>query len=322
MIAGHITATTSTLARVKELRGKVHLYDQHVFQNGDFSEFESVLGLYLRRIKCGPTEVVMGVAGPVLRSEVRTTNLPWHIRAHDLESKHDIPRVKLVNDLAAAAHGLFFLSDDNFYTLNPGVSGRQGNIGLMAAGHGLGQAIIFFDGTRYRPFASEGGHSGFAPSNQLETELWEYIYAEKGFVEVEDILSVSGLERLYRFAAERDRQSIADWFKKADDKVDAIIEMALSDQDVTAVRAIDLFIDCYATEAANLGLKGMTLGGIHLAGLMAPRLLTLLDQGRFMTRFAKKGKMEVLLNEIPVKVVLDDQVALLGAAAMAISHRR
>ncbi len=322
MLAGYITATNVVLARVRERRGQIHLYDQRYYINREFSDFDALLGLYLRQIKAKPEQVVLGVAGPVIRNEVRTTNLPWHLASSELEKRFAFSRVRLVNDLVAAAHGLFFLDEDKFYTINKGVPERAGNLGLIAAGYGLGQAVITYDGARYRPFGSEGGHTGFAPNNQTEVELWEYIYSQQGYVEVEDVLSLPGIERLYRFVVERDRAVIADWFKRAPDKADAVVENALSASDELAVETIDLFIGCYARECANLALKAMTLGGLHLVGQIAPRILTLLDHSRFIEGFVVAGKMTELLSAIPVKVVLDSNAALVGAAAMAISQNK
>lgn len=321
MLAGYLTATSVYLARVKELKGDIYLYDKMTFANRDFSEFGSILSLYLKKIRGVADTLVIGVAGPVIDNCVKTTNLPWTISGPKLESTFSLLRVRLVNDLVAAAHGLFFLKEDQFYTLNKGLPQRQGNIGLIAAGNGLGEAIITFDGVRYRPYASEGGHAGFTPGNQLQVELWEYIYGSQGSVEVEDVVSLPGLERIYRFTVERSRSVIADWFKKSRDKPNAIIEQALSGSDQVAVDTLNLFIDAYAGEVTNLALKGMTLGGVHLVGQIAPRILTLLDDGRLVRQFKRKGKMESLLAGIPIKVVLDSKAALLGAAAMVISQK-
>ncbi|MFH1688425.1 MAG: glucokinase [bacterium] len=322
MLAGYITASQVHLARVKDHQGEVFFYDKMSFSNRDFSDFESILSLYMSRIRGTIDGAVFGVAGPVINNEVVATNIPWHLVGSSIEKKFGMKQVRLVNDLVAAAHGVFFLKEDRFYAINAGEAGRHGNIGLAAAGHGLGQAIIFYDGGRYRPIASEGGHAGFAPSTQLEVELWEYVYSRKQCVEVEDIVTLPGIETIYRFLIEHDRAVIADWFKKATDKPSIIIEKALSGSDEQAVKAIDTFIDCYAGEVANLALNGMTIGGIYLVGQVAPRIITLLDQGRFMERFVRKGKMEKLLASIPVKVVLEAQAALVGAGAMTISHRR
>ena len=318
MIAGHITATQVNLARVKQHKEELQLFDQMTFVNRDFSDFTSILKLYLKRVNVADTAACFGVAGPVINSAVTATNIPWRLDADEIASEFLFKRVRLVNDLEATAHGLFLLKDDNFYTINEGKRKRRGNIGLVAAGAGLGEALVSYDGHKYTPHASEGGHVDFAPGTQLEIGLWEYIYALQGYVEVEDVVSLPGVETVYRFLIEHERAVVTDWFKKARDKPAAIIEKALSGGDEIAVKTVDMLVDCYAAEAGNLALNGMTIGGIYMAGLIARQIITILDQGRFMQRFVKKGKMGSLLSEIPVGVILDDNTALLGAASTAL----
>ena len=320
MIAGYITATQVKLARATKRKGKLHLLDRMSFDNSDFSDFSSILRLYRKRTHSDSTDACFGVAGPVINNAVTATNIPWRLDAEDIAQEFNFNQVRLINDLEATAHGLFLLKEDSFYTVNEGGSKRQGNIGLVAAGTGLGEALISYDGRTYTPYASEGGHAGFAPGSQLEAELWAYIYAHQGYVEVEDVISFPGLETIYRFLLEHDRVVVGDWFKKASDKPAAIIEKAMAGDDDIAVKTLDLLVDCYASEAANLALCGMTTGGIYLCGSIAPQIATHLDQGRFMGRFVKKGKMDSLLSEMPVGVILDKETALLGAAAAGLKR--
>jgi glucokinase len=252
----------------------------------------------------------------VIEKEVRPTNLPWKLSSKILEEKFSIARVKLVNDVVATAHGLTQLSSDKFFTINDGKKEAAGNIGLIAAGTGLGEALIYTDGTNNYPYASEGGHADFAPGNQMEAELWGYIYSEAGHVEAEDVLSLSGLERIYNFLVDTQGAKRAEWFDKSDDCAPTILEMALAGRDETASQAVEIFIDCYASEAGNLALMGMTLGGIYVGGMIAPRIITLLDKGRFMRRFIKRGKMEDLLARMPVGIIIDNNTPLLGAAGI------
>lgn len=318
MIAGYVTATTTDLARVLERKGDVYLADRATFKNKDFSDFESILNLYLRRFKLKVGAACLGVAGPVINNEVKTTNFPWHLKGRALEDRFTLRQCRIVNDLVATAQGLFALHKDKFFTINEGNRARQGNIGLLAAGTGLGEALVLYAGDRYIPYASEGGHANFTPCNQIEAELWAYIYAQQEHVEVEDVISFTGIETIYRFMLEHERATMTDWFKKARDKPAAIIENALSGVDPVAVKALDLLIDCFASELSNLALKGMTLGGIYLGGKVAPSVITAVDRSRFMQRFAKSSKMKTLLNDIPVGVILDHKTALLGAASMVL----
>jgi len=317
LLAGYISAASVDLARVRDHGGWVEVYDEASYESGNYPGLEVILDTYFRR-SAGKVDIAcFGVAGPVIRDEVSTTNLPWHIAGQDIEKRFSISRVCLINDIVATAYGLPLLASDKFYTLNKGVGGENGNIGLIAAGSGLGEALIYHTGDEINPYASEGGHADFAPGNQIEVELWEYLYSELGQVEAEDVISRRGLERIYNFLVDTHGGVRSDWFDQAKNRSMAVIEKALSGEDKTAARTLDIFIDCYASEAANLALKGMTLGGIYIGGLLAPQIITAFDQGKFMRRFVKRGKMEDLLSRMPVGVIIEPQTALLGAAGMS-----
>lgn len=317
LLAGYIGASRVDLAQTSTRPGEIKLTGFQRFRPHDFNNLDSILELYLRKSKKDFAAVCLGVAGPVIKHKVTTTNLPWHISRASIQKKFAFGEVKLINDVVATAHGLSMLDENKFFTINDGSPVKNGNIGLMAAGSGLGQALIYSDGKEVYPYASEGGHSDFAPGSQLEVELWEYLYSELGHVEVEDIVSLTGLERIYNFIVDTQGGSRSDWFENADDRPSAIIEKALSGRDDTATRTLDVFIDCYASEASNLALKGMTLGGIFITGTIAPRIITALDKGRFMERFIKSGKMEGMLKKMPVAVIIEERAALLGAARVA-----
>ncbi|MDX9857514.1 MAG: glucokinase [candidate division Zixibacteria bacterium] len=317
MLAGYVSANRVDLARVNRQASVVSLYEESRFVSRDYKSLESILSLYLKRQKPEISTICFGVAGPVIGDEVRPTNLSWRIIGEELRQQFGFKYVTLINDIVATAHGLAHLGADDFFALNHGHGSRTGNMGLIAASSGLGEAIIYNNGGPPVPQASEGGHADFAPGSQLEAELWEYVYADKGYVEAEDIVSWTGLELIYNFLTETQGMHRSEWFDSAQYRASAVIEQALSGQDETANRALEIFIDCYASEAANLALKGMTLGGIYVGGQIAPRILTALDQGRFMQRFVKPGKMESLLADIPVRVIIEDRAALIGAAAIA-----
>ena len=317
MLAGYITANKTSLARIKTGPHKPILSQFKEYENSQFSGFDSILSLYLRKHDGKNEFVCLGVAGPVIQNTVKATNIPWVIDGEVIQNKYNFSQVKICNDLEATAKGLFDISDENLFTINEGKEVEGGNFGLLAAGHGLGEGLLFFDGAKYHPYASEGGHGGFTPCNQLEVDLWEHLYSNLGFVETEDVLSLHGLERIYEFMLSISRATKADWFKKANDKASKIIELGLSGQDEIAVKSLDLFVDCLASEAANLALKGMTLSGIYLGGIIVPQIITALEHGRFMERFVHKGKMEPLLANIPVKVIIDEKIALKGAGTIA-----
>ncbi|MBD3403472.1 glucokinase, partial [candidate division GN15 bacterium] len=270
MLAGYISANRVDLARVNKQASVVSLYEESRFTSREFRSLESILSLYLKRQPQKVTTICLGVAGPVIGDEVSPTNLPWHIVGEQLRAEFGFDQVTLINDVVATAHGLAHLDADDFFALNLGEPNALGNVGLIAAGSGLGEAIVYASDGLPRPHASEGGHADFAPGNQLEAELWEYVYAEKEYVEAEDIISWTGLELIYNFLADTQGLQRSDWFDHAVYKAAAVIEQALAGTDETATRALDLFIDCYAAETSNLALKGMTLGGIYVGGQIAP----------------------------------------------------
>jgi glucokinase len=322
MLAGYISGSTVELARVKESEGGIKLYNQTVYTSRDFTSFEHILNLYLKKSTTTIKQACFGVAGPVINGEVRTTNLPWLLTASTIQEQFKIGKVKLLNDIVALAHGLPQVKDDRYYVINAGVKQKNGNIGLIAAGSGLGEALIHVHEGTYYPYASEGGHADFAASSQREMELWEYLYSELGHVEVEDVLSLTGLERIYNFVVDSRGKPPAPWFDKAVDKGAMLVEKALSGKDADAIETLDIFVDCYASEAANLALKGMTLGGIFIGGLIGPQIITLLDQGKFMQRFIKRGKMESLLARMPVSIIIEEKTALMGAGTVALREMK
>ena len=183
MLAGYISGASVDLAKAKLRDGSVTLQGQARFVSKQFSDLESILRLYLKKNKEELTFACFGVAGPVIDNEVTTTNLPWHIKGTNIEKLFSINRVKLMNDTVATAYGLQELTPNKFFTINNGAKKGEGNIGLITAGSGLGETIIYAEGNEFHPYASEGGHADFAPGNQVECELWEYLYSELGHVE-------------------------------------------------------------------------------------------------------------------------------------------
>ena len=318
IIAGYITATAVDLARVKIIQDELKLTGITSYRTADFSSFDGILKQFIKRLKADIDYACLGVAGPVIGKEVQTTNLPWRISESKLEKDFSISRVKLINDLVATAYGLRKLPSDKLITINKGKADPDGNLGLLAAGDGLGESLIYRDEENFYPYASEGGHADFAPTSEIEAELWAYIFAEQGGVEAEDILSFRGLETIYRFLIAREESDLPKWFEKRENAADRILELALSGNDRTAIATLDLFTSCFASEAANLALKGMTIGGVYLGGAIAKQLMTTINKRDFMEHFVKAGKMSSLLEATPVKLIIDDKTALLGAASLAL----
>jgi len=318
MIAGYVSANRIDLARVNKTSKQIRLDKEVRLVTKDYSTLDSALALYIKQQKLESAKTIcLGIAGPVIDAVVRPTNLDWRVSGEAVREAFGFDTVRLVNDVVATAHGIMHLGEDKLIEMNQGTPIPDRNIGLIAPGSGLGQSLIYVNGEGTRPYASEGGHAYFGPGNQLESELWEYIYADQGYVEAEDIISWVGFERIYNFLTDTQGYQRADWFDAAEYKGSSIIERALAGDDDAAIKSLDLFIDCLASETANLALTGMTLGGMYVGGQIAPRIITALEKGRFMERFIKKGKMEKLLSNMPVRLVIEDRAPLIGAAAIA-----
>lgn len=313
MLAGYITADRVHLAQVRRHSEGMRLVGRMTYVNQEFPDLESIIQAYIKKTEIKAEFACFGIAGTVIGSEVVQGSFPWQVSYKSVKKEFAFTRVILVNDVVATAKGIFELPNDKFYTIKQGFTDQTGNIGLLAAGSGLGEALICYDGEKYSAIASEGGHSGFAPMTQLEADLWEFLYSETTEVEVEDVVSLRGLTNIYRFLSYRAKVDEGKWYVQAADKPAAIIEKGLAGSDEIAVKTLEVFTDCYASEAANLAVKGITVGGVYLGGMIAPRLVTAFDRQRFADRFVRRGRMAAVLSGMPVTVIMDETAALLGA---------
>lgn len=319
ILAGDVGGTKVRLALFEKKGGNRALHEQR-FASQEFSNLSALLKVFLAKdLQSKVTSACFGVAGPVHEGVCRATNLPWEISSRVLEKDLNIPRVDLINDLEANAWGLRCLSPEEFLTINPGVQ-LQANQALISAGTGLGEAGLYWDGKSHRPFASEGGHCSFAPATELEDELLHYLRKQYGHVSYERILSGSGLHQLYRFLIDTNREeedpSIAALMQQGDASR-VITEKGSSGAYPACRRACQIFVGIYGSEAGNLALKLLAAGGVFVGGGIAPHLTGFFREGGFMKAFCDKGRFFTLLKDVPVKVVLNDRTALLGAARFA-----
>jgi glucokinase len=261
-----------------------------------------------------------GVAGPVIENHSRPTNLPWIVDGPSIAKQFEIPRVQLLNDLEATAYGILWLRPDELEVLNPGSPPRKRQaLALIAAGTGLGEGILFWDGKSYRPMPSEGGHADFAPNNDYEIELLRYLRTQYLHVSYERVVSGPGLLAIYEFVRDT-KKNEPTWLAekiKAGNPAAEIAEAGLKKQAEIAVQALDLFASIYGAEAGNLALKALSLDGVYVAGGIAPKLIPKLKDGTFIKAFTNKGRYKRLLSNIPVKVVMNQETGLLGAASVA-----
>jgi glucokinase len=323
ILAGDVGGTKVRLALFEEKGGRQCVAEEK-FASCDFPNFTALLKTYLSKTQEKKiSSACFGVAGPVQDRQCKATNLPWEISASVLEKELKIPRVDLINDLSANAWGLRCLRPEEFFIVNVGESGK-GNQALISAGTGLGEAGLYFDGNIHHPFACEGGHCDFAPKNDEEIDLFRYLKGKYPHVSYERILSGQGLCEIYQFLIDTKREKetapIAALMKQME-KARVITEKGSSGECVVCVRACRLFTDIYGSESGNLALKFLAFGGVFIGGGIAPHLLSFIKEGTFFKSFCLKGRFDSLLSKIPVKVVLNDKTALLGAAVYAQEHQ-
>jgi len=251
---------------------------------------------------------------------VQTTNLPWRIDADALQRQFSFTHCELLNDLEATAYGLPALGADDLLTLQSGSDAACGNVAVIAAGTGLGEAGLYWDGRQHQPFATEGGHTSFSPANTQEFALLRHLQQQHQHVSWERVVSGMGLLSMHEFLCQYRQVTVPDWLTeemRAGDAAAAISHAALTGKDAMCVETLNWFARLYGAEAGNLALKVMSRGGLYLGGGIAPKILPLLQSGIFLEAFLNKGRMRPLLEAMPVKVILNDRAALYGPALRA-----
>ncbi|HEV3324040.1 MAG TPA: glucokinase [Puia sp.] len=263
-----------------------------------------------------PDRISAAVAGPVINGKSKLTNLPWLLDSSAMSLDMKIP-VCFLNDLEATAFGLAGLGEKELATLAGGEAGAKGNIAIIAPGTGLGEAGLYWDGQRYHPFATEGGHSDFAPRTALDVEVFYYLQKQFGHVSWERVVSGMGIKNIFHFLTDGRKEQIPEWLSQRlqdEDPAAVISQAALHHEDLVCAEAMELFVRYLATEAASLVLKLMATGGLYLAGGIPPKILPLLQSDSWTKNFDNNGRMHDLSDRIPVHVVLNDKMALQGAA--------
>ena len=281
-----------------------------------------------------PELACFAIAGPVVNNTCNLTNLSWVLDAQRLEIELDIPKISLLNDFAANSFGILGLKDFDVHTLQAGEAREDSPIAVIGAGTGLGEAFLVPHGKKYRIFASEGGHTDFAPRNDLETELLKYLQVKLNVkhVSVERVVSGQGIASIYQFLRDSkfapETPEIAEriklWereSKKTIDPAAIISQAAFKQSDRLCEKTMDIFIEAYGAETGNLALKLLSYGGIYIAGGIAGKILPLMQDGRFLDTFKDKGRVSTLIEAIPVHIVLNPQVGLVGSVLYGLQHR-
>ena len=322
VLAGDVGGTKTDLALFeKDARSQgLKMVRDMTLPSGDFPSLEAIIE---RFINAGPRPVVeaacLGVAGPVVDGRCQATNLPWVVDERLLTYSIPSPRVKLLNDLEVAAHGVLGLPEEDLRSLQQGVP-RRGNLVLIAAGTGLGEALIIRDGDRRVVIPSEGGHGDLAARNDLDDDLLRYLRKEFGRVSYERVLAGAGLFNVYRFLRDtgwaKESPAVAERMRKENPNA-IVTELGLSKRDPLCDKALDIFVALYGAEAGNLALKAMAVGGVLVGGGIAPRIVERLAAGGFVAAFRDKGRLAPLMESIPIHVSLNPRAPLFGAAHVA-----
>ena len=315
ILAGDIGGTHTRLAFFDQGKKVV----EQIFPSHNYPGLEEILREFLREHKQPIEAACFGVAGFVKEGICRATNLPWVVDAGSIRKAFHLPSVSLLNDLEAHAYGLKGLKQEELLCLHPGKP-QVGNQALIAAGTGLGEAGLYWDGKVHHPFACEGGHADFAPRSEIEVELLQNLQKQFGHVSYERVLSGSGLHSLHQFLIETGRgvasPQIAHAMQKKDPS-EVISKWGSQKKDPTCGKALDWFCSLYGAEAGNLALKMLAVGGVFIGGGIASHLSSALQQSPFVASFVDKGRFRGLLESIPLWVILNDHTALLGAAHFA-----
>ena len=305
ILGGDLGGTKTLLALAeKDAAGGIRIVRQQRFASADYPTFEQMLDEFLAD-RPSIAAACFGVAGPTDGRNAKLTYLPWSLAASDLERRFAIPCVTLANDFAAAAHGLPLVEPERIVTLHAGQPVERAARVILGAGTGLGVAGLVWQGAGYRVIAGEGGHIGFAPQTSQQGELWRWLLEQNGRVTTEDIVSGPGLARIHAFLGGRPQQP------------EAIGNAALAGNDPLASDALRLWLECYGAFAGDLALHWLARGGVYLAGGIAAKLLPGTDAGPFIEAFLAKREHRSLAQDVPVRLVTDENLGLRGTLALA-----
>jgi glucokinase len=320
ILAGDIGGTNSRLVYCEIVQGRVQPIVEETFPSRGSASLGDIVHTFVSKHSLRVTHACFGIAGPIRHGRSEAINLAWVVDAEQLAQQFRLARVWLINDLEANAYGVAALAPEDFVVLNEGTPDAEGNAAVIAAGTGLGEAGLYWDGKQHWPFASEGGHASFAPDDALQVELLQYLKQQFTHVSWERVLSGPGLYNIYTFLRDTQRGIEQAWLTEELRQVDppaAIAGAALAGTCDLCVQALDLCVALYGAEAGNLALKVMATGGVFVGGGIAPKIVAKLKESTFMRAFCAKGRLQPVLAAIPVRVIMNDKTALYGAARCA-----
>ncbi len=325
ILAGDVGATHTRLAAFDADGNKLQSVVEKVYETQHHRGLAEMIGDFIRTEGVPVHQACIGVAGPVRDGKSQPSNIPWLIDSRQLAQQLKLSSVGLLNDLEAYAYGIEALESADFITLREGASSPEGNMAVISATTGLGEAGLYWDGFRQHPFACEGGHADFSPRNELELELARYLLAQYHHVSWERVLSGPGIKNIYDFLRDTRRAEEPAWLKEqvahASDPPALISHLALEKKAPLCEQTLDVFVGAYGGEAGNCALKFMSTGGLFIGGSIAAKIVPKMKEPIFMESFLAKGRMRTLLEDMPVKIVMNDSSGLIGAARYALIQK-
>lgn len=324
-LAGDIGGTKTVIGLFDQASGSHHPIREAVFPSRNFGALEQILDKFLTGTEKSSIQgAAFGVAGAIIDGRCKTTNLPWELDQRTLGAFLGTMKCRLLNDLEAMAFGMLNLPEKDLVALNPNAGPRKpGNVAVLAAGTGLGEAFLIWDGSRYHTVATEGGHTDFAPQDEIETDLLRFLLNRFGnHVSYERILSGPGIYNVYSFLVDRADQEphpkVAETLEAGGDPSAAVSELGLAQEDKLARETLELFCRIYGAEAGNLALKILARGGVMIGGGIAPRLFPILGHSIFLESFLRKGRFAEFMKTLPLHMAINPRVGIIGAADYAL----
>jgi glucokinase len=318
ILAGDIGATRVRLAAFETEGNRLQCVVEKAYMSQQHEGLSPILADFIKTEGIPVHSACLGVAGPVRGGRSKISNLPWTIDSRELAKQLKLNSVGLLNDLEANAYGIDALESKDFVSLSEGAEDAEGNRAVISARTGLGMAGLFWDGFRHHPFACEGGHADFAPRNDLEIELLVYLQKKYGRISYERILSGPGIRNIYDFLRDMHKAEEPEWLRTemetAPDVPALISQLALEGKSAICDQALSIFVSVFGAETGNCALKFMSTGGIFIGGSIAAKIVPKMKDAVFMQSFLDKGRMETLLKDMPVKIVLNDDCGIMGAA--------
>jgi glucokinase len=324
VLAGDVGGTKTNLALYKTADGRLELICEATYHSTAYSSCIDILQQFLKESeisgKPAPSRICLGVAGPVVLGKVEITNLSWNLDLEEIRKASGLTDVFLINDLEATAYGLAGLEMADLISIHETGVDHKGNIAIIAPGTGLGEAGLFWDGSSYHPFSTEGGHTDFAPRTEMDIELFHFLQKKYGIVSWERVIAGPAIHDIYQFLLEIKKRGQPAWLKEAllqEDPSALISQTAIEEKDQTCIETLQIFVRYLARESSNLSLKMKATGGLYLGGGIPPKISALLQYNVFYDNFLDCDRMQHLLKNIPIKIILNSNTALLGAGYFA-----